>query len=277
MKKHRNLSTSTSLSIAEMAKKAAASQAVADHLRPEHRWVGIGSGSTVVYVVQEIAKWDKTITDKMSFVSTGDQSRLLIEESGLRLGALSQMPKNTNLDVSFDGADEVDPDLNLIKGGGACLLQEKVVAVASQKFICVADYRKTSEGLCTKWTQGIPVEVLPCAATRVLDELKRLGSIDPSIRQGGSQKAGPVVTDNSMWIIDAPFAPLQPHSKRSSASPSSTGAWSAETLAERLIAIPGVMETGLFTGMVTKDSTKGSQKPVAVYLGLEDGGIKVLS
>uniref|UniRef100_A0A0B7K9V0 Ribose-5-phosphate isomerase n=1 Tax=Bionectria ochroleuca TaxID=29856 RepID=A0A0B7K9V0_BIOOC len=93
---------SSAASLVESAKKAAAFQAVDEHLLPEHRFVGIGSGSTVVYVVDAI-------------------------------------------------------DLNLIKGGGACLFQEKLVAIAAKKFIAVADYRKQSPRLCTKWLT-IPIE-----------------------------------------------------------------------------------------------------------------------
>lgn len=127
-------STRTNSATVESAKQAAAKRAVDDRLSSEHRWVGIGSGSTI----DTISKWEKGLTDRMKFVPTGEQSRLLIEAAGLRLGSLSQLPRDELLDVCFDGADEIDRDLNLIKGGGACLLQEKVVATASKKFICVA-------------------------------------------------------------------------------------------------------------------------------------------
>ncbi|KAH6950389.1 ribose 5-phosphate isomerase A-domain-containing protein [Ilyonectria sp. MPI-CAGE-AT-0026] len=251
----------------------AAQRAVDEQLSPHHSWVGIGSGSTVKYVVEAIAKLDRSITKRMTFVPTGDQSRLLIEGAGLRVGTLSQLPDDTLLDVSFDGADEIDDELNLIKGGGACLLQEKIVAAASKRFICVADCRKLSTRLGANWEKGIPIEVLPLAATRVLAELRRLGSVNPQIRQGGAQKAGPIVTDNGMWIIDAPFPPLAlPHDPAAN-KPGKGGVWPVEELSNRLMSLPGVIDTGIFTGKNGNQVRGGAQKPVAVYLGMANGEV----
>ena len=149
----------------EEAKRQAAYRAVADHFDPSAQYVGIGSGSTVVYVVEAIAAMGPEVTSKITFVPTGFQSRELIVEAGLRLGAIdSLVPLEASqlkvgqatkrvatglqdmglggeralLDVVFDGADEVDEELNCIKGGGACLFQEKLVAISARKFICVA-------------------------------------------------------------------------------------------------------------------------------------------
>ena len=143
----------------ERAKRLAAQRAVRDHLLPTHHHIGIGSGSTVVYVVEAIAALPRSITTSMIFVSTGYQSRDLIVEAGLNLGSIDTLlpvpiegqeltgggkqslglkRDRALLDVNFDGADEVDEALNCIKGGGACLLQEKLVATSSRKFICVA-------------------------------------------------------------------------------------------------------------------------------------------
>ena len=94
------------------------------------------------------------------------------------------------LDIAFDGADEVDSELNCIKGGGAALFQEKLVAECAKKFIIVADYRKMSESLGVNWKQGIPIEVVPPAYAKVLKELKALGSQSPILRMGGKAKAG---------------------------------------------------------------------------------------
>jgi ribose 5-phosphate isomerase A len=139
------MSTSTSAipakeqtELIELSKKAAAYQAVRDHLDVSFRYIGIGSGSTVIYVVEAIAGMGKEVTDKMTFYPTGDQSKDLIDNAGLTLGTIGQLPPTERLDVCFDGADEVDEDLNLIKGGGACLFQEKIIATAAKKFVCVA-------------------------------------------------------------------------------------------------------------------------------------------
>jgi Ribose 5-phosphate isomerase A (phosphoriboisomerase A) len=157
---------SDTLSPIEASKRRAAYKAVEDHFDPSYRCIGIGSGSTVVYVVEAIAEKGPEITSKMIFIPTGDQSKQLIIEAGLPLGSIDALPpveltgrqtlkesahkvttgkqdmviegKLQSLDVAFDGADEIDEELNCIKGGGACLAQEKLVAISAKKFICVA-------------------------------------------------------------------------------------------------------------------------------------------
>lgn len=179
-------------SAVEAAKRAAAFAAVDAHVRGVHRYIGIGSGSTVPYAVERIVAQGTEANRNRWFIPTGFQSRQLILDGGLNLADIQTCPE---LDVVIDGADEVDNALNLIKGGGACHLQEKVVAFAAKEMIVVADYRKRSKILGTKWTKGIPVEVAPVAASQVLASLKRLGSVNATIRMA-KEKAGPVVTDN---------------------------------------------------------------------------------
>lgn len=132
------LSASEQAALIESSKRAAAYQAVKEHMDFSYRHIGIGSGSTVIFVVEAIASLGRETTDKMSFFSTGDQSRELILGAGLRLQYVQDLPEGQQLDVAFDGADEVDEDLNLIKGGGACLFQEKLVVTKAKKFVCVA-------------------------------------------------------------------------------------------------------------------------------------------
>jgi ribose 5-phosphate isomerase A len=145
-----------STSAVEAAKKLAGQRAVADHFSPSFTYVGIGSGSTITYVVEAIAA-QLSSTSKpanpshtrrpsilaggeygIGFVPTGYQSREVIVQAGLHPVAFDQLPDDVVLDVAFDGADEVDEDLNCIKGGGACLFQEKLVAKRAKKFVCVA-------------------------------------------------------------------------------------------------------------------------------------------
>lgn len=95
-------------------------------------------------------------------------------------------------------AHRVDPSLNCIKGGGACQLREKVLAEAAKTFIVVADYRKESNLLGEKWTQGVPIEVAQFAYASVMRKLEALGG-KPVLRMGGGAKAGPCVTDNR-WV-----------------------------------------------------------------------------
>jgi ribose 5-phosphate isomerase A len=160
------------LNTIEAAKRRAAYKAVEDHFDTSYKYIGIGSGSTVVYVVEAIAAKGRDVTSNMIFIPTGDQSKQLIIEAGLPLGSIDSLPpvevghakmdgvsalqvatglqdlglkgKRQSLDVAFDGADEIDEDLNCIKGGGACLFQEKLVATAAKKFICVAGNRSCS-------------------------------------------------------------------------------------------------------------------------------------
>ncbi|ESA42758.1 ribose 5-phosphate isomerase A, variant, partial [Neurospora crassa OR74A] len=259
----------------EKSKFLAANRAVTEHLSPTYRHIGIGSGSTVIHVVDVISKLGTTITGPMTFYPTGDQSRDLIQAAGFRLGYLSDLSPGHALDVCFDGADEVDPALNLIKGGGACLLQEKLVATAARKFVCVADSRKISNHLGTQWKKGIPIEVFPMAVPQVLGELERLGRLSAQVRSGLPGKAGACVTDNGLRIVDAVFKPLLtelPEGKQEGEE----GVWTVDGLARRLIEIPGVAEHGLFYGKSGLEvESGGAQKPVAAYFGMEDGSVMV--
>ena len=120
----------------ESAKRAAATQAVSEWFDPSASHVGIGSGTTIVYVVDAIK--ERSTNPQIRFVPTGWQSRQVIIQAGLTPIAFDSLPADVMLDIAFDGADEVDEELNCIKGGGACLFQEKLVAERARKFICVA-------------------------------------------------------------------------------------------------------------------------------------------
>ncbi|XP_064916324.1 ribose-5-phosphate isomerase isoform X4 [Columba livia] len=171
-------------------------------------------------------------------------ARQLILQNGLTLSDLDRHPE---LDVAIDGADEVDSDLNLIKGGGGCLTQEKIVAGYAKCFIVIADYRKKSRSLGEQWKKGIPIEVIPMAYVPVTRALtKNFGGV-VELRMAVS-KAGPVVTDNGNFILDWKFDKVHE--------------WSEVNTAIKMI--PGVVETGLFIGMAE-----------VVYFGMEDGSVSV--
>jgi ribose 5-phosphate isomerase A len=121
----------------EASKRIAAKVAVENHYPKDARWVGIGSGTTIVYVVEAIKNLGID-TSMTRFVPTGYQSNHLITSAGLTAVPFDSIPDGVVLDVAFDGADEVDEDLNCIKGGGACLFQEKIVALQAKEFVCVA-------------------------------------------------------------------------------------------------------------------------------------------
>ncbi|MCJ1252231.1 ribose-5-phosphate isomerase rki1 [Lignoscripta atroalba] len=294
----------------ETAKRNAAIRAVADHFDPKAKYIGIGSGTTIVYVVEAIQAL-KVDVSNIRFVPTGYQSRQVIVRAGFTPIAFDSLPEGVLLDVAFDGADEIDEDLNCIKGGGACLYQEKLVATHARKFICVAgdahlssfslrtafsdsnltpDHRKLQTRLLTSWPT-IPVEVEPLAAAKVLGDLQDLGSSAPFVREGGMSKAGPLKTDQDNFIIDAPFPPLLiPQDVKTSLSlhPSQKGndgmgeggVWEVETLAKEIKMLEGVLSVGLFVGFngyEAKEAGKkiGGQKPVAAYFGMSNGEVVV--
>ncbi|CAN8024458.1 unnamed protein product, partial [Ixodes persulcatus] len=125
------------MDLVEKAKEAAAQRAVDNHIK-NNFVVGIGSGSTVVYAVEHLARRIKENNWKISCVPTSFQAKELIRKYNLVMTDLEESP---DLDVAIDGADEVDAKLTLIKGGGGCLTQEKVIASCAKHFIVVADYR----------------------------------------------------------------------------------------------------------------------------------------
>ncbi|KAI0318069.1 ribose 5-phosphate isomerase A-domain-containing protein [Amylostereum chailletii] len=241
-----SLSLTKKLSAIEASKQLAAWTAVDKHILPEHKYIGIGSGSTVPYVVERIVAQGAELNKDRIFIPTGFQSKELIVRAGLRLGDVDQYP---TLDVTVDGADEVDKDLNCIKGGGACHLREKVLAEAAVTFVVVADYRKNSTVLGTSYKPGVPVEVAPFAYAKVLHNLHTLGSPKAALRMA-TAKAGPIVTDNGNFVIDAPFAEdvmREPHN-----------------LLKQIKMLTGVVEVGLFCHMAK-----------AAYFGNEDGSVTI--
>ncbi|WEW56863.1 ribose-5-phosphate isomerase rki1 [Emydomyces testavorans] len=267
------------MSSIEDAKRAAAREAVANHYPRNPQFVGIGSGTTIVYVVEAIKARGVDISST-AFVPTGFQSNQLIVNAGLRPIAFDALPDGAVLDIAFDGADEVDDDLNCIKGGGACLFQEKLVAMQAKEFIVVADYRKLQPRLLSAWP-SIPIEVVPLATRRVIAALKALGSPAPQLRHSAVSREGPVKTDQGFFIVDAPFEQLlTPCDIKNGKTPSiNDGIWEVEELAMEIKQIPGVLEVGLFCGPTGPQAQAaggvGGQKPIAAYFGMADGSVTV--
>ena len=281
---------STSTDPIEHAKRAAADLAVKHYFPSTATYIGIGSGSTIKYVVKAIQALNNPAISSMLFVPTGYQSRRVILDAKLKDIRFDSLPKGTLMDVAFDGADEVDEDLNCIKGGGACMYQEKLVATHAKKFVCVADHRKLRGRLLTDWPT-IPIEVEPLAVASVSQSLELLGSKDPKVREGSMLKAGPIKTDQDNFIIDAPFEKLLLKSEiEASKSLHPThhgvegkgedGRWEVETLAKEIKGIEGVLSVGIFCGedgeqVLARGGKTGGQKPVAAYFGMEDGSVTV--
>ncbi|KAF2482920.1 ribose 5-phosphate isomerase A-domain-containing protein [Neohortaea acidophila] len=269
----------------EAAKRKAAFAAVKAHFTSTMSFVGIGSGSTIVYGVEAIKAHLEANPPPPGhlnwFIPTGWNSKKVIEAAGLMPLTLDSVPANAEIEVCFDGADEVDEELNCIKGGGACLFQEKLVALRSKKFVCIADYRKAQRRLLTQWPT-IPIEVAPIAQAAVIKELRALGSANPVLREHTLSKTGPIQTDQSFYIVDAPFKTLltaKDVARGVGKGQGEDGVWEVNTLARRIKDINGVLEVGLFHGVNGEEAAKlglqGGQKPVAVYFGLESGEIEV--
>jgi ribose 5-phosphate isomerase A len=168
--------------------------------------VGLGSGSTASMFIQELARSRM----KVAGIPASEQSRRLAEELGVPLTTLQDHPV---IDVTVDGADEVSPRLDLIKGLGGALVREKIVARASKRVVIVVDESKLVERLGTKTV--IPVEVVPFAAPIVLRQLQP-GSL--RVRNGQ-----PIVTDNGNLIVDWQHGPIDNPSALDTQLKSTTG------------------------------------------------------
>jgi ribose 5-phosphate isomerase A len=144
------------IDIIEQSKKIAAYTAVDEFIK-DNMVVGIGSGSTITYAIQRLEERTKTEGLKVICIPSSFQSSHLILKSSLTIGDLERYPQ---IDVTIDGADEVDEHLNLMKGGGGCQTQEKIVAFNAKVYVIIADYRKQSKILGEKWKNGVPIEVI---------------------------------------------------------------------------------------------------------------------
>ncbi|YAI81527.1 MAG: ribose-5-phosphate isomerase RpiA [cyanobacterium endosymbiont of Rhopalodia sterrenbergii] len=189
--------------------------------------VGLGTGSTTAYAIQYIGERLKSGDLKnVVGVTTSFQGEVLARKYNIPLTTLDVID---HIDIAIDGADEVDPQKNLIKGGGAAHTQEKIVDSLARFFVVVIDSNKLVDKLGS--TCLLPVEVIPKAVTPVMRQLERLGG-KPEIRMG-VKKAGPVITDQGNLVIDVKFEEIN----------------DPDTLEVTINNIPGVLENGLFVGI----------------------------
>lgn len=189
--------------------------------------VGLGTGSTTAYAIEYIGKRLKEgELSNILGIPTSFQAEVLAKKYGIPLTTLDAVD---HIDVAIDGADEVDPNKNLIKGGGAAHTREKVVDSLADSFIVVVDSGKLVDSLGSTFL--LPVEVIPMAMTPAMAALAKLGG-KPELRMG-IKKAGPVVTDQGNLVIDVKFDEIK--------DPAS--------LEKTINNIPGVLENGLFVGV----------------------------
>ena len=229
----------------DVMQQSAAKEAVGVHaasLVKNNMVVGLGTGSTTAFAIRELGRMIREEQLAISGVPTSFAAERLAREEGIPLVTLDEVEY---LDVALDGADEVDPALNLIKGRGGAHTREKVVAALAVEFIALVDTSKLVDQLGI--AKPVPVEVLPMAAAPICKHIEKLGGVS-EIRMA-VKKDGPVVTDQGFWVVDAKFEKIEEPS----------------ALAAELSIIPGVLDHGLFIQMAKQ-----------VLVAGEDGSIRVM-
>lgn len=222
----------------QQSPKRAAGRAAAD-LVPEGARLGLGTGSTVRHVLERLAERIAGEGLTMVGVPTSEDTARRARALGIPLADLDELD---GLDLAIDGADEVDPRKNLIKGGGGALLREKIVACAASELVVVVGEDKLSERL---GGFALPVEVTPFGHRHTAAAVSRLG-VQPRLR---TREGEPFVTDNGNFVLDCPFGEIEDPSR-------------LETELDR---IPGVVECGLFVGLAGR-----------ILVGRSDGGVTVI-
>lgn len=207
--------------------------------------IGLGTGSTALPAVKRLAERiaDGTLKD-IEAVPTSFQTANYCQDLDIPVYSLNHRSIGGHLDLTIDGADAVDPQNNLIKGGGAALLREKIVAYNSTNYAIVADGSKIVPNLGTKFP--LPVEIIAEARASIITALERLGATC-TLREG-VRKCGPVITDCGNQILDCLWQiPVDP-----------------VKMEDAINGIPGVVETGFFT----------KHRPV-VFFSKEDGTVEM--
>jgi ribose 5-phosphate isomerase A len=225
--------------------KAAAGRAAVDALARSGMKLGLGTGSTAIHAIYRVGELltQGSLRDISAF-ATSFQAEIACEELGIPVYPLNSRELAGGLDLTIDGADEVDPQNRLIKGGGGALLIEKLAAYASEAYAITVDESKLTENLGMGFP--VPVEVIPEARVRAQKTLEKLGAT-VTLREA-LRKAGPVITEHGNIILDIRFgSPVDPAG-----------------LERELNQIPGVVENGFFTRI----------RPV-VYIARSDGTVEV--
>ncbi len=216
----------------------------ADHYVRDGMKLGLGTGSTAIWAARRVAERLREGSLKnIRAVVTSLQTELEARERGIPVFTLNDASLGAALDLVIDGADEVDPAGNMIKGGGGALLMEKIVAYAAQSLLILVDHTKLSRHLCDHF--AIPVEVVTGAVTPVRKRLESMGG-EAGLRMA-MRKAGPVVTDLGNLLLDVTFR----------------GGFDPKEMERELKLIPGVLENGLFTRL-----------PPRLLVGRADGTIE---
>jgi ribose 5-phosphate isomerase A len=189
--------------------------------------LGLGTGSTAIWAARRVAaRIEEGSLRGIRAVVTSLQTELEARELGLPIFTLNDAALDCTLDLTIDGADEIDPARNMIKGGGGALLREKIIAYASRRLLIIAEAAKLSTRLCRHFP--IPLEVVADAVTSVSRRIREMGG--EAVLRMAVRKAGPVVTDLGNLLLDVTFRDFDPRK-----------------MEDELKMIPGVLENGLFT------------------------------
>jgi len=225
----------------DKARVSAAAQAVRE-IR-DNTTIGLGSGNTIMRALELAAERIKKENLKIVFIPTSYQTEIAAKKLGLKTATLEE---DTEPDLALDGADQIQwRTLDLVKGGGAALLREKIVDSTAKKLVIVVDEKKLSKTL--GGPQPIPVEIVPFGYASTLEKIRKIS--EKIVLREGTGKVGPVITDNGNLIADVYFRSLR----------------RPEIVHEKLKKIPGVVETGLFLGMCD-----------VAYVGRKDGHVDIL-
>ena len=210
--------------------KQQAAEAAVQHITTNMK-IGLGTGSTVAYAIHFLAKKVKEEALNLSFYSTSFSTRLLCSKLGLQVEDLGT---TDSLDFAVDGADEIDPNRNCIKGRGAAHTLEKLVASMAKEFVVVADDSKKVPSLGQSFP--VPIEVLADAYSYIIGQTLAMGATKADVRMCTGGKDGPVISDSGHFIIDAYFKSIQ----------------NPVELQNKLDSLSGVVEHGLFCNIVNK-------------------------
>ena len=230
------MATMDSLESAKRLAAAAALELVEDGMQ-----LGLGTGSTARHLVQLLAERMHTRGLRVDCCATSRDTADLARSLDIEIHDLDDLGP---LDLAIDGADEIDPRLHLVKGGGAAHFREKIVEKAAKRFAVIADSTKLVEALGT--TRKIPLEILPFAWRSTCRHIEAIGAkVHPRLCKDGET----IRTDNGNLIIDADFGPIT----------------DPATLAVKLDSVTGLLEHGLFVGMAE-----------VAFVAYPDGSVKAL-
>ena len=199
--------------------------------------LGLGTGSTAVHFISGLGEKVRQLGWRVRGVPTSERSRLQAQQLGISIVDLAEVRE---LDLAVDGADEVDRNLTLIKGGGGALLREKLVAAAARQFVVVCDSTKFKQ---TLGAFPLPVAIVPFGWAATAMRLERVG-VETRLREKASPGEGPYVTDDGLFILDMRFGTIE----------------DPVSLERDIKQTTGVVDVGLFVGMTSR-----------LILGYEDG------